>query len=109
MSTSRLTARAPSVRPIATARLYHHRLRFHKIGHDGSGKCDAEYTNNESDIIYGVVLEISIMEKRRLDKIEGAGNGYDEKSVSVFTQDGKTFEVLTYYAINIDSSLAPYH
>lgn len=108
MSTSRLTARVPSARPVTIARLYQHRLKFHKDGYDGSGKCNAEYTDNESDITYGVVFEISTTEKRRLDKIEGVGDGYDEKNESVFTQNGKILEVVTYYATSVDSSLAPY-
>ena len=109
MSTPRFTARVPSGRLVTVAWLSKHRLRFHKNGYDGSGKCDAEYTNNELDIIYGIVFEMSVTEKLRLDNIEKVGNGYDEKNISVFTKNNKTLEVVTYCATNINSSLEPYH
>ena len=60
MLTRRLAAvdRAPSARPIAIGTLPGRRLRFHKIGLDGSGKCDAALTGKDSDRIYGVLFEL---------------------------------------------------
>lgn len=40
-----------------------HRLRFHKVGEDGSGKCDAEETGDPEDRVIGVVYAISASEK----------------------------------------------
>jgi hypothetical protein len=60
-----------------------HRLRFHKIGQDGSGKCDADVTGNPEDRILGVVYGLSRDDKTILDRHEGLGGGYDEKVVEV--------------------------
>jgi cation transport regulator ChaC len=108
MSTPRLKERVPSARAIAVARLHKHRLKFHKKSKDNSGKCDAECTNDEKDVVYGVVFEIAASEKPELDKHEGLKNGYEEKSVSVNTDDGKELKAVTYYATNVDSKLKPY-
>lgn len=108
MSTPRLTDRVPSAHAVAVARLYKHRLKFHKKSKDNSGKCDAEYTNDEKDVVYGVVFEIAASEKPELDRKEGLGKGYGEKNVSVYTHDGKELKVITYYATSTDPELKPY-
>ena len=48
-----------------------HQLRFHKLGADGSAKCDAFYTGEPEDIVFGVLFELGREECRRLDEIEG--------------------------------------
>lgn len=101
--------RVPSAEAVSVARLERHRLKFHKRSKYGSGKCDIEHTNNPSDVVYGVVFQIRASEKSALDKKEGLGNGYDEKSVSVIAQNGESLNAVTYYATDIDSSLKPYH
>lgn len=108
MSTPRLTDRVPSARAVTIAQLHKHKLKFHKKSNDGSGKCDAEYTNNAEDIVYGVVFQISASEKQELDSKEGLRNGYEEKNVSVIAQNGEVLDAVTYYATRIDSSLKPY-
>lgn len=108
MSTPRLTNRVPSARVVSIAQLRLHRLKFHKKSRDGSGKCDVEYTSNANDLVYGVVFQISASEKKELDRKEGLGNGYKEKTVSVITQNGEILETVTYYATSIDSTLKPY-
>ena len=108
MSTPRLTDRVPSVRAVTIAQLHKHKLKFHKKSNDGSAKCDAEYTNNAEDVMYGVVFQISASEKPELDIKEGLRKGYEEKIVSVIAQNGETLDAVTYYATNIDPSLNPY-
>jgi cation transport regulator ChaC len=108
MSTARLGHRTPSARAVAVARLQRHRLRFHKRGKDSSGKCDAEFTDDATDVVYGVVFEIAASEKLQLDEHEGLNRGYDEKRVLIWTEDGKELEALTYYATSIDPALKPY-
>lgn len=108
MSTPRLAHRAPSVRAVGVARLQRHRLRFHKRGKDGSGKCDAQLTDDSTDIVYGVVFEIGASEKLRLDEHEGLKKGYEEKHVSIFMDDGSELEAHTYYATCTDPALKPY-
>ena len=108
MSTPRLTDRVPSARAVAVARLHKHKLKFHKKSKDDSGKCDAECTNEEKDVVYGVVFEIAASEKPELDRKEGLKNGYDEKCVLIYTQDGEELNAVTYYATSIDPKLKPY-
>lgn len=79
----RLAERVPSCRPLGAAHLHGHRLRFHKRGQDGSGKCNAFRTGQANDIVIGMVYEIDAEEKRDLDKAEGVGRGYDEKTFSL--------------------------
>jgi hypothetical protein len=57
-----------------------HRLRFHKVSNDGSGKCDAQATEDSNDYVIGVLFE-SDNEKPALDRKEGLGIGYNEKEV----------------------------
>ncbi len=108
MSLARLQNRVPSARCVSVATLVAHRLRFHKVGTDGSGKGDAEETGNSDDAVIGVVHEISDEEKPILDRIEGLGSGYDLKQVEVITSKGK-LTCLMYAATKVDSALRPYH
>jgi len=109
MSTARLTARVPSAKVIGTCTLAQHDLRFHKASHDGSGKCDAHYTGEGSDKIYGVLFAINPAEKPDLDWVEGVGKGYDIKDVVITDGSGQTFTAFTYVATDIDATLLPYY
>jgi len=86
-----------------------HRFRFHKRSNDGSGKGDAEETNNTNDVVYGVLFSIKDEEKWKLDKEEGFGRGYLEKTIDVI--DEKTSDVtpaIIYFATDIVPNLKPY-
>lgn len=107
MSLVRLLDRVSSARFVAVATLPLHRLRFHKISKDGSGKCDAEETGNPEHRIIGVVYEISDSEKSALDEKEGLGFGYDEKLVEVLADQGRITDSM-YFATKSDSKLKPY-
>ena len=107
MSLARLQDRVPSARFMAVATLQAHRLQFHKVSKDGSGKGDAEETGNPEDRVIGVVYEISDSEKPTLDQKEGLGSGYDEKQVEVTTAQGR-LTALMYFATKVDSQLKPY-
>ena len=107
MSTRRLAARVPSTKAISVAALRGHRLKFRKLGKDGSAKCDVANTGDQTDVVYGVVFAILFSEKSILDRIEGLGNGYAEKDVVVVSETGNEFKAVTYYATNIDVSLKP--
>lgn len=65
------------------AELRSYELKWHKRSNDGSAKCDVTQTNNASHIVYGVLYDIPAREKLALDKREGLGHGYDEKTVEV--------------------------
>ncbi len=75
--------RVHSARSVSVARLEKHRLRFHKRSQKGSGKCDIEFTNDAEHFVYGVVYRLLITDKQKLDAIEGLGQDYNEKTVSV--------------------------
>jgi len=108
MSERRMKERVPSAVKKSTGILYRHKLKFHKKSKDGSGKCDAYFTNNPDDYILGVLYEIDSSEKTILDRKEGLGHGYNEKEVEIELSDGKRVKALTYYATNIDTNLMPY-
>ena len=109
MSTSRVQERVPSAKRIGLYFLERHDLRFHKISDkDGSGKCDAYFTDKADDIVIGTLFEIISDEKTNLDKAEGLGVGYNEKEVVLKSQEGDEVKAVTYYATKIDKSLKPY-
>jgi len=109
MSTPRIKHRVESATVVSIARLYGHSLQFHKKSIDGSAKCDIMHTNRPDDIVHGVVFEILASEKHILDRYEGLGSGYDQKQVSLALPHGESVAAVTYYAIDIDVSLSPYH
>ncbi len=107
MSTKRLWDRVASARLFGNGQLEHHALRWHKRSLDGSGKCDAEATGVDSDVVWGVLFEINCSEKYRLDAAEGLHYGYEEKEVGVVTDQG-IVKAMMHYATNIKRSLRPY-
>jgi len=99
----------PSCRFYAVATLDCYTLKFHKRSTDGSGKCNATFTNDQDDHIIGVVFEIDEADKSDLDDAEGFGSGYNERIVDVLTANG-IISAYMYVAdpTAIDNSLAPY-
>jgi gamma-glutamylcyclotransferase len=109
MLTERLRERVPSAMPIGIGQLPGHALRWDKrSARDASGKCDAEATGLQEDVVWGVVFELDPDEKPALDQAEGLGAGYLEKNVNVLTDAGSV-RAVTYYATDKDPSLRPYH
>ena len=110
MLTRRLKAedRAPSAVVAETGFIASRRLTFDKRSRDGSGKCDAEETENETDRVYGVIFEIGYKEKPDLDRAEGCGKGYKLETVEVITKQ-RTVLAQTYIATRKERALRPYH
>lgn len=108
MSVKRLKQRVPSAVPVGCHILKEHDLRFHKSSDDGSGKCDAFFTGNCDNRIFGALYEIDPGEKPDLDRVEGLGYGYNEKEVTVFSVDGTPCHAYTYIATDINEALKPY-
>ena len=108
MSQRRLKYRTPSVELIGVYLLKQYDLRFHKRSVDGSGKCDAFFTGDDNDLIWGLVYDIDEEEKLYLDTIEGVGQGYEIKTLTVQDETGEPLEVFMYVATDIDPSLKPY-
>ena len=106
MSIARLRKRVPSARRKAIACLYGHRLVFHKISLDGSGKCDAFETNNNEDHLMGIVYQIDPAQRHGLDRAEP---GYEVKNIRIKTLSGEEVAAFTYCADKIDTDLKPYH
>src|ERR1022692_527863 len=98
MCTGRLRQRVPSANPVHIAKLLNHSLRFHKRSDDRSGKCDAFFTGEPGDEVWGVVFEIDPAEKSQLDAQEGLGLGYAEKAALVIDAEGNRHSVFTYTA-----------
>ncbi|MBN1956944.1 MAG: gamma-glutamylcyclotransferase [Desulfuromonadales bacterium] len=109
MSVRRLRARVSSAAPLCSAVLDHHRLLFHKVGRDGSGKCDAFATGQPADQVFGIIYRLAEEDKNILDTIEGLGHGYAEKEVVVVTPEGQPMNVMLYVATHIDAALKPFH
>lgn len=109
MSSRRIRQRVPSANLIAVATLHGHELRFHKRSVDGSAKCDAYATGEDTHSIIGVMFDITESEKPMLDTYEGLGHGYEQKVVEVVTSSGHIIDAMTYYALTIDPVLKPYH
>lgn len=107
MHTRRLHERVRWATPAGIGKLSGHALRWDKRSRDGSGKCDAEATGRDSDVVWGVLFEIDVSTKPDLDRAVGLGRGYAEKEVDVATSGGVVKSTL-YYATDKDSSLRPY-
>jgi AIG2-like family len=110
MCTGRLQLRVPSATYVCIAKLVGYSFRFHKWSKDGSAKANAFETSNPSDLVWGVVFDINEGEKSLLDKAEGLGAGYRDKSVTVLDMKGQQYELFLYVAEtdSIDRKLRPY-
>ena len=108
MLSRRLQERTSSATVIGTGFVEGRRLAFHKVSKDGSGKCDIELTNVETNRAYGVLFGIASAEKNALDKAEGLGQGYKEESVIVRQASGATVTATAYIATAIEPVLRPY-
>ncbi|MFT4562439.1 MAG: gamma-glutamylcyclotransferase [Gammaproteobacteria bacterium] len=78
---ARIGARLDSFVTLGTTALPGWRLCFHKMGADGSGKCNLIV--DPRGRAYGAVYELSLGDKTHLDAIEGVGKGYSDKSIEL--------------------------
>ncbi len=114
MSSVRLRERVPSARPIASAILAEHRLCFHKYSHvDLSAKCDAWFSGNPEERIYGVLYQMHAGDKANLDAAEGLGLGYEQKTVTLGVNsrarnEDTIVQAFTYYATDIRTDISSF-
>jgi len=108
MALNRLRQRVPSARLVGIYALKNHELRFHKVGKDGSAKCDAFFTGSDVEAVKGVVFDIDPKDVIALDKAEGLGKGYKKKTIQVTNSAGHRLEAFTYVATNINDSMFPF-
>ena len=73
MSHRRIEARLGSCVRLGVGWLDGCQLAFHKRGPDGSGKCNAYLTGDDSDRLYGVVFGLREAQGHILDRYEGPG------------------------------------
>lgn len=107
MSLARLQARIPAARMMGRGRLPGHRLKFHKLGDDGSAKLDAMTSDAPGDHVLGVLYHMSADDKAVLDPIEGVG--YRVVQVTIEREGDAPIEAFMYQATRIDTSVRPYH
>jgi len=109
MDTARLRSRVGKCTPLGIATLPLHGLRFHKKSVDGTAKCNALFTGDESDSVIGVLFDVPEERKPDLDNAEGLGNGYHEQVVTVTLADGSAKKAFAYIAdeTHIDDSWTP--
>src|SRR2546429_187809 len=98
MCTGRLRLRVPSANPVLIAKLLNHSLRFHKRSDDRSGKCDACFTGEPADVVWGVIFQMDPADKPHLDAHEGLGHGYVEKLITVADLDRNPHRIFMYTA-----------
>jgi gamma-glutamylcyclotransferase len=108
MSIERITQRIPGIRAVSGATLQGHALRFHKLGRDGSGKCDVVRADSLGAVVHGVLYELAERDLAELDRFEGCGKGYERITVTVEPYTGPASAAQTYIATNIDPQLVPF-
>ncbi len=100
--------RCPSAGVIAPGVLLGYRLKFHKLGRDGSGKCDIWPTGNESDQVHGVLFRIAHGDQPNLDQAESLGIGYRDLQVTIQAAT-ESVPACTYQALQIQTGLKPFN
>ncbi len=101
----RLAGRIPAVF-IGAVELPGHRLAFHKISPDGSGKCCLTDTGAAADSIHGALYAMRPEHKPALDEFE---HGYYAAAVEMRCR--QPYTCFTYFAQRqyIDPSAQPFH
>ncbi|MDH5338704.1 MAG: gamma-glutamylcyclotransferase [Rubrivivax sp.] len=108
MLARRIAQRVPSARPVQRAVLQGYELRWHKVGQDGSGKCDIVRSERPGSVVHGVLYQFARDEKHLLDAAEGLGRGYDERQVSVEGDSG-IVHAWAYVATATDPQRLPFN
>ena len=86
-----LSKRVGMVETVSSACLQNWKLYFHKLGTDGSAKCNIIKTGSPNDWVHGVIYQVNPVKKPELDKAEG---GY----TSVFLNIAGFNNILLYLA-----------
>lgn len=106
----RLAERVSSAKLFGISLLDGYRIEFHKLSHDGSGKCNLYYTGKESDVVHGAIYTMNPEHKDDLDRYENRGAGYIDTQVCLRHGDDY-INCFTYIAqpAYIDPDVSPYH
>jgi len=103
----RLRERVPSSRLAGCLELPGYRLAFHKLGQDGSGKCNIVRTGEATDRVHAALFTLDAGEKALLDGFEGAGYAVEEMEIEWQGEPVRPFVYLA-EADWIDDALMPY-
>ncbi len=76
----RLRIRVPSASLVGVAVVPDWQLKFHKRSKDGSGKCNV-IESDES--VFFALFDIDARQKNDLDRAEGLGFGYEQRSIEI--------------------------
>jgi hypothetical protein len=98
LHTEQLRDRCGAVQVLGVARLPGHCLKFHKVSLDGSGKADAFETGAATDVVWGVLFELTASGLAALDRREGEGRGYNRLERQVLDAHGGEVRCWAYLA-----------
>jgi len=105
-------SRVPSATCVGVGVLVGFKLRFHKIGKDGSGKCNALETGDDEDSVYGVVFDVAEKDRPVLDGVEDLERGgYSRRRVDLIMEADASRCLAECYLANpefIDDTLHPF-
>ncbi len=107
MHPARLRRRVPSAEAMGVVNLSGYRLHFHKLGADGSGKCNIIRTHHTADSVHGVLYVMEAVHKPLLDEAEGEGYRVDTLAVAAARGELETFAYIA-EAQYINDTLKPY-
>lgn len=110
MLTARLRARCPSAMHVGSALATNFALEFSKPSIDLSGKATLTPSGKMNHHTAGILFKIRKSELTKLDKAEGAGNGYERNDEFLVqrSRDGEMVQATTYLATLTHSHLKPY-
>ena len=110
MASLRLKQRIVSAHALGPASLRGYQLHWHlKSFVDGSAKCNALFTGQELDVVYGVLFEMDFIERACLDSYEGVGKSYEVRLVSVCLHSQLPTEAFAFFALHTNSTVNPFH
>lgn len=100
----RLKSLAPAAKLLNNAKLLGYKLTFDKVSSDGSGKCNIQKSDTQTDVVLGALYMLEAKDWLALDARE---RGYRRVEVKVTTPDGDCIAT-TYVAETVDASLKPF-
>ncbi|MEE2658743.1 MAG: gamma-glutamylcyclotransferase family protein [Candidatus Latescibacterota bacterium] len=102
----RLSERIGACKQVRSGLLRGHRLRFHKVSVDDSGKCNLAADGDA--VAYGAIYRMTAEQLKVLDEFEG--EGYERVTVEVIQIDGSARTCQTYFADAgyVDDNQVPY-
>lgn len=109
MSIKRIKERIPNVSKIGIGKIKGYTITFFKKSKDGSGKATIIKAKEDSEV-WGVLFSISEKDKKKLDKIEGLGYGYNITNLDVYNENDEIIKAYAYIAEEnyINENLKPF-